>query len=133
MLPEWCVMMTIQVFGLRSSNPTRAAERFFKERRAAVQMVDLQKKPMAAGEIRRFVERFGWAGLVDTEGKPYIAAGLKYMRLADSDWMARAEQEPGLLKLPLVRPGNRLSVGQDEQAWRKMLEGEKPMPVRERK
>lgn len=76
---------------------------------------------MAPGEIRRFIERFGLAGLVDTEGKPYIDAGLRYLRLSDSELLSRIEKEPMLLRLPLIRAGDRLSAGQDEASWKAML------------
>jgi arsenate reductase-like glutaredoxin family protein len=111
----------VQIFGVKSSQATRAAERFFKERRIAIQMVDLAQKPMAHGEIRRFVERFGVAGLLDTGSKAYLDAGLKYLKNSDADLMARIEREPKLLKLPLVRAGNRISIGQDEEAWKAMM------------
>ena len=38
-------------------------------------MVDLAQKPMAPGEIKRFVDKFGLLGLVDTEGKAYRMRG----------------------------------------------------------
>jgi arsenate reductase (glutaredoxin) len=113
--------MTIQIFGVKNSQATRAAERFFKERRIAIQLVDLKQKPMAPGEIKRFVERFGLAGLLDREGKAYIDAGLKYLKLSGSDLMERIERDPKLLRLPLVRAANRLSIGHDEDAWKEML------------
>ena len=114
-------MQNIQIFGLRNSQTTRAAERFFKERRVPVQFVDLNQKPMAAGEIKRFVDRFGLAALLDTESKPYIDGGLKYLKLSDGELMGRIEREPKLLRLPLVRAANRLSIGQDEDSWKAML------------
>jgi len=86
-----------------------------------MQMVDLRKKAVAPGEIKRFVERFGWSGLLDVEGKAYLEAGLKYLKLSESELMKRVEQEPSLLRLPLVRGGKLVSVGQDEQAWKAML------------
>ena len=113
--------MNIQIFGVKNSPATRAAERFFKERRAQIQMVDLAKKPMAAGEIRRFVERFGLTGLLDTEGKAYVDAGLKYLKMTDAELLERIGREPKLLRLPLVRSGNRISIGEDEDSWRAML------------
>ena len=64
---------------------------------------------------------FGLAGLLDSEGKVYAEAGLKYLRLTDADLLKRIEQEPGLLLLPLVRAGNRLSIGDDESSWKDML------------
>jgi arsenate reductase-like glutaredoxin family protein len=112
---------TVQIFGVRNSKATRAAERFFKERRVAVHFVDLGRKPMSPGEIKRFADRFGLAGLLDTESKAYADAGLRYLRLSDSDILARVERDPKLLRLPLVRSGNRISIGQDEVAWRAML------------
>jgi arsenate reductase (glutaredoxin) len=113
--------MTVQIFGLKNSQATRAAERFFKERRVGFQFVDLKRKPMAPAEIKRFSDRFGLAALLDSEGKVYTDAGLKYLKLTDGDLMKRIEQEPGLLRLPLVRAAQRLSVGLDEDSWKGML------------
>ena len=50
-------MPNIQVFGLEDDNATRAALRFFRERRIVVHFVDLRKKPIAPGELRRFTDR----------------------------------------------------------------------------
>lgn len=113
-------MLSVQIFGLKNSQATRAAERFFKERRVTIHMVDLKLKPMAAGEIRRFIERFGLAGLLASDGKPYIDAGLKYYKLSNAELLSRVEKDPQLLKLPLVRGGKHLSVGHDEDSWKAM-------------
>src|SRR3954447_24082625 len=110
----------VQIFGIKNSHATRAAERFFKERRVTIHFVDLKQKPMSAGEIRRFIERFGLPQLIDTESSPYVDGGLKYMKLTDADLLARIEREPKLLRLPLVRSGNRISIGVDEETWKAM-------------
>lgn len=115
-------MKPIQIFGLRNSQASRAAERFFKERRMPIQFVDLKVKPMAPAEIRRFRDRFGLAALLDTESKNYVEAGLKYMKMSEAELLARVELEPALLRLPLVRAGNKLSAGRDEEAWKAMVE-----------
>ena len=116
--------LSVQIFGVKSSQPTRAAERFFKERGVQIHYVDLEKKALAPGEIKRFTDRFGsLASLLDSEGKEFIDAGLKYLRVSDSELMARVERKPKLLKLPLVRggPGSKLiSVGHDEATWKAM-------------
>lgn len=115
-------MVNVQIFGVKNSQPTRAAERFFKERGIKLHMVDLKQKPFAPGEIKRFIDRFGLAGLLDTESKAYVDAGLKYLKVSEPEMLARIEKEPKLLRLPLVRAGNRLSVGQDDGAWKAMLD-----------
>jgi arsenate reductase len=114
-------MVAVQIFGLKNSQATRAAERFFKERRAVIQLVDLKQKPMAPGEIKRFIQRFGLAALLDSESKTYIDEGLKYLKLSDAELLERIERAPQLLRLPLLRSGQKLSVGHDESSWKSML------------
>jgi len=114
-------MTNVQIFGVKNSHATRAAERFFKERRVQIQMVDLKQKPMSPGEIKRFIDRFGLQGLLDTEGKAYVDGGFKYLKMSDTEWLAKIERNPALLRVPLVRMGNRISIGQDEEAWKAML------------
>ena len=113
--------LSVQIFGLKNSPATRAAERFFKERRVSIHMVDLKQRPMAPGEIKRFIERFGLMGLLDSDGKAYVDAGLKYYRLSDAELLARIERDPKLLRLPLVRGGKLLSVGHHEDGWKAMV------------
>ena len=113
-------MVSVQIFGLRKSQATRAAERFFKERRISIQFVDLAERSMAPAEIRRFSERFGLSALIDREGKAFAAAGMQYLRLSDADLLAKIEKDPSLLKLPLVRCGNKLSIGNDPAGWTSM-------------
>ena len=113
--------MNVQIFGLKKSPATRAAERFFKERGVPIHFVDLKQRPMSPGEIRRFIERFGLRGLLDMEGKSAVDAGLKYMKLSDADMLSQIEREPQLLRLPLIRAGNKLSIGHDKESWKAML------------
>jgi arsenate reductase-like glutaredoxin family protein len=120
-LPQPPQPPVIQIFGVKKSQATRAAERFFRERRATIQIIDLKKKPMAPGEIRRFIERSGLMRLLDTEGKAWKDGGLQYLKLTEEEMLVRIEREPDLLRLPLVRGGNRLSVGPDEDSWKAMV------------
>lgn len=112
--------LQVQVFGMEDSQATRAALRFFKERRITVHFVDLRRKAMAAGELRRFVERLGAAALAETEGKAWREAGLGYLRMADEELAARLLADQRLLRLPLVRAGNTFAAGKDESAWKAM-------------
>jgi arsenate reductase-like glutaredoxin family protein len=112
---------SVQVFGLDSDNATRAAIRFFKERRVAIHQVDLRRKPIAPGELRRFVERLGATALLDVEGAAYRDAGLAYMRLDETGIVERLLANPRLLRLPLVRYGTEVSAGRAESTWKTWL------------
>ena len=121
MPPAAPTAQSVQVFGLDSDKATRAAIRFFKERRIAIHQVDLRRKPIAAGELRRFVDRLGATALLDVDGFAYREAGLAYMRLDETEINERLLADPRLLRLPLVRFGNEVSAGKAEGTWKAWL------------
>ncbi len=95
--------------------------RFFRERRIEVSFVDLAKRSIASGELRRFTQRFGAAAVADPQSRPYQAGGFAWLTLDDEQWVQRLLSEPRLLRLPLVRAGSRIAVGDDEPTWRELL------------
>jgi arsenate reductase len=110
-------MPNIQVFGLEDSHATRAALRFFRERRIVVHFVDLRKKPIAPGELRRFVDRLGVNALLDVDGRAYKDGGLAYLSTDTSAIVARLLADVRLLRLPLARYGDDVTAGKDESTW----------------
>jgi arsenate reductase-like glutaredoxin family protein len=110
-------MPDIQVFGRDDSSATRAALRFFRERRIVVHYVDLRKRGIAAGELQRFTQRLGAAALLDTTSKPYRDEGLAHLSLDDAGTVRRLIADARLLRLPLVRHGNAVTAGPDEPTW----------------
>ena len=122
-MPSPASSLSVQVFGLDSDQATRAAIRFFKERRVAIHQVDLRRKPIAPGELRRFVERLGAPALLDPESRAYRDAGLGYMRLDDGGIVERLLADPRLLRLPLVRFGSEVSAGKAEATWKAWISG----------
>lgn len=119
---------SVQIFGLENDQPTRAAIRFFKERRIAIHLVDLRRKPIAPGELRRFTERLGAPALLDEGSRAYRDAGLAFMRLDDAGIVERLLADQRLLRLPLVRFGSSVSAGRDEATWKGWLAGATPAP-----
>jgi arsenate reductase-like glutaredoxin family protein len=110
-------MPAIQVFGTEESQATRAAIRFFRERRIVVSFVDIRKRPMAPAELRRFVERLGARALLDETSRPYREAGLAHLRMDERDVAERLQADQRLLRLPLVRFGDEVTAGRAEPAW----------------
>ena len=111
----------VQVFGTPTSEATRAALRFFKERRLEVHLVDIHRKPMAPGELRRFVDRLGARALADTEGRAWRDAGLGYISMSDLDLAERLLNDQRLLNIPLVRIENGFAAGHNSVAWKSLV------------
>jgi arsenate reductase (glutaredoxin) len=115
--------MEVQIFGIQGDADTRKALRFFKERRVKVHFVDFKQRSPSPGELRRFFDRFGEQDLIDRSSKRLTALGLQSAFYGNERWLEIASEEPLILRMPLVRSGNRLTVGHDEAGWRGWLEG----------
>jgi arsenate reductase-like glutaredoxin family protein len=110
--------MEVQIFGVRKSSETRAALRFFAERRIKAHFVDLNERAASPGELRRFAQKFGVAALIDRDAKRFTELGLKSALLSDQRWLEKLALEPLLLRMPLVRCQQQLSIGAAAETWR---------------
>ncbi len=115
--------MEVQVFGVRKSAGTRAALRFFAERRIRTHFVDLNEREPSPRELERFARRFGVQGLIDRESKRFAELGLRSAQLTDTRWLEKLAQEPLLLRLPLVRWQQDVTVGEDPERWKQWIKG----------
>ena len=109
--------MDVQIIGTAKSSVTRKAQRFFSERRVSFVFSDLKKRAPAPGELRKWVQRFGVEGVLDPSSSTYRDQGLQYVSASEEDWLERMSADPGMLRLPLVRCGRDVSVGDDPDAW----------------
>ena len=113
--------MDVQIFGTKKSSETRKALRFFAERRVKTHFVDLQERAASRGELLRFAQKFGVAALVDVEARRFAELGLRTARYGDERWLDILMDEPLILRTPLVRHGNALTIGAAETTWKSWL------------
>jgi arsenate reductase-like glutaredoxin family protein len=110
--------MEVQIFGIRKSADTRKALRFFAERRIKTHFVDLQERAASPGELRRFAQKFGAETLLDRGSRRFADLGLGAAHWSEERWLDRLAQEPMLLRMPLVRWQQKLTIGDAERTWR---------------
>ena len=114
--------MNIQIFGRKKSSLTKKAERFFSERRIKFHSVDLDEKPMSRGELEKVISAVGDAQqLVDKESKLYKS---KFAFL-QFDVKEELLENQEMLKLPIVRNGNKAAAGECTDIWLKWIEEDK--------
>src|ERR1043166_1618646 len=113
--------MEVQIFGVRKSADTRAAIRFFAERRIKTHFVDLNERAASLGELKRFAQKFGVQALIDENSRRFKELGLHAGYHTDERWLLRMSEEPLILKQPLVRFENQLSIGDAEAEWKKWI------------
>lgn len=118
--------MNVQVFGFKDCQATRKALRFFAERRIAVHFVDLEEKPASKGELRRFADKHGAAALIDRTSPRFKALGLHVSGDSPKRQLDRALTDARLLKTPLVRVDQRVSIGYAPDEWTTWITGTTP-------
>ena len=118
--------MEVQIFGIRKSAHTRAALRFFAERRVKTHFVDLNERAAAPAELRRFAQKFGVPALIDRDARRFAELGLGTALLSDERWLEKLALEPLLLRMPLVRHRQQLTVGTAEETWRAWVAAGEP-------
>jgi arsenate reductase-like glutaredoxin family protein len=111
--------MDVQIFGVKKNADTRKALRFFSERRVRIQFVDFKVRAPSLGELRRFAQKFGTEALIDREAKLFESLGLRHAQLSDDKWLEKLSEQPLLLRMPLVRHKNHVTVGLAEEEWGK--------------
>jgi arsenate reductase-like glutaredoxin family protein len=79
------------------------------------------ERAASGGELTRFAQKFGVYALIDEASKRYADLGLRTARYGDEQWMKILVDEPLLLKMPLVRHGNALTIGAAESTWKSWL------------
>lgn len=117
--------MEVQIFGHKKDPATRAAQRFFAERRVKIHFVDFMDRWPSPGELKRFAQKFGAEALVDRAGKHFAERGLGPARYGEERWIEILVDDPWLLRVPLVRWQHKLTVGAAEAEWKAWVEADK--------
>ena len=108
----------IQIFGTKKSSNSRKAERFFKERGIKTQFVDMKEKGLSKGEFQSVLRAVGGLEqMIDENCKDKdLLALIKY--IAEEDRAEKVLENQVVLKLPIVRNGQKATVGYQPEVWK---------------
>lgn len=107
--------MNIQIIGTKSCNDTKKAERFFKERRIPFHFRDLNEKGLSKGELENISRKISLDELIDKNGKQFKKRNLQFMVYNLEEELLN---DPMLLKTPIVRNGNEVTLGYKPEIWK---------------
>ena len=132
---RWCYQMAaaeqgdpamIQIFGTTKCKTTRAAQRFFADRRIKVHSIDLREKGLSRGELASVARAVGGMhALYDAEGVRSKERGLRHLGPDEARLTELLLEDPLLLRTPIVRDGAKAAVGAAEPAWKAFAEAAK--------
>jgi arsenate reductase len=117
-------VMPIQIFGHSKCKATRAAQRFFSERRVQVHYVDLLAKGLSKGELEAVAREVGVEALYDAQSPRVKERGLQYAQPNRARMTELLLEDPRLFRTPIVRNGRKATVGAAEATWKEWLAAE---------
>ena len=106
----------IQLYISKKNFDVQKAERFFKERRIPVQVMDLKKHKLGERELQTMARAVGLENLLDREDKKVKEHPASYCSI-ESALIEYMLENPWLLKAPVVRNGSKVTVGYCPEVW----------------
>ncbi len=112
--------MNVQIYISKKNFDVQKAQRFFKERRIQVQELDLKKHRLGERELQTLSGKIGLQGLLDLQDKKVQEHSAAHN--TDPEYLREAILEnPWLLVSPLVRCGQKVTVGYQPQVWEEWI------------
>lgn len=108
----------VQIIGMRKNAATRKAIRYFSERGVKAHIVDLGERALAKGELDNIARAIDPGELIDTKSAAYARGGYAYL---DFDPIEELLEHPLLMRMPVVRNGNRVTIGEQQAEWGRWL------------
>lgn len=100
----------MQIIGRKSSNETKKAIRYVKERRLLYQFVDLDERSLSRRELDNIFSFFAPDQCIDTKSR-YYRERLAWM---EYDAEEELEEHPELFITPILRCRGRVALGFDQ-------------------
>ena len=108
--------MNIQIYCGKKNFDAQKAERYFKERRIRFQALDLKKHKLGEREIRMMISAIGIEKLIDRDDKKVKEHPACYYDREDL-LIPAIQENPWLIRVPIVRNGNKMTIGYQPEIW----------------
>jgi len=112
--------MNIQLYFLKKNFDTQKAERWFKERRVKLTLVDLARHKLSPRELDSVKAQVGLKAMVDTESKAYLESTARFL-MGEGPLKEALLADMRLIKTPIIRNGQKATVGFCPEVWEEWL------------
>lgn len=106
--------MNIQIIGTKKCKETQKAERFFKERGIFYHFKDLNEFGLSKGELNNIKTVIPIEELIDRDGYYFKKKNMHYKVFNTEE---EIQNDPLLLKTPIVRNGKLATIGYQPEIW----------------
>ncbi len=114
----------LEVIGITNCNTIKKTKDLLSEKDVSYSFRDVKKDPLSPNELAELVMRAGLDTLVNRKGRKWKMLGLSDKELSDNDLFEVLLEHQTMIKRPVLRKGEAVMVGFDEDALQNFIEGE---------
>jgi len=109
--------MMIKIYGIKTCDSVRKAQKYLKENNIEYEFIDFRKTPVDQETIDRWLKYIDIKTLFNTRGTTYRTLKLKEMNLTDAQKQQWLAKENMLIKRPVITLEDDILVGYDEKCY----------------
>ena len=114
----------LEVIGITNCNTIKKTKEWLSDEGITYSFRDVKKDPLSPNELAELVMRAGLDTLVNRKGRKWKELGLSDKELSDNDLFEVLLEHQTMIKRPVLRKGEAVMVGFDEDALQNFIEGE---------
>jgi len=106
--------MSFQIIGSAKCKDTKKCRLWFEQRGIPFHFVDLGKRALSSGELLSIAQKTSWEQMMDRNSMAWKKRQLEWKTFSAEEEL---NEEPLLLKTPVVRGSNRVVIGYKPDEW----------------
>jgi arsenate reductase len=114
--------MTLALYGIPNCDTMKKARRWLDDKGLQYQFHDYKKAGIDAATLQAWCAKLGYEQLLNTRGSTWRKlSDADRSQIDETKAIALMQQQPSLIKRPVLAHGKQLLVGFDEAAWQTLL------------
>jgi len=115
-------MSGITIFGIRNCDKVKKTLKWFEAQDIAFDFYDYKKKGVDGEVLQLLLDQYGWSVVLNTRGTTWRKLSDDVKAGMDNENAARlAEENPSIIKRPVVKKDHHFHVGYNEDGFRQLL------------
>ncbi|MEX2657111.1 MAG: arsenate reductase family protein [Balneolales bacterium] len=114
----------LEVIGITQCNTIKKTIDWLEQQKVEYSFRDVKKDPLSPNELAGLVMKAGLETLANRRGRKWKMLGLADKKLTDNDLFEVLLEHQTMIKRPVLRRGEAVLVGFDEEAVERFLEEE---------
>lgn len=112
------------IYGIRNCDTMKRAFAWLKDNRIDYEFHDYKKSGVSAAMLKSWISQVGWETLVNTRGTTWRKLSDEQRAgMGEKKAQQLMQQQPSLIKRPVLVDGSKILVGFDAKAYHELLKG----------